>query len=440
MATVAVGVDAGTGGARALALDAGGAVLATASASYPGEGTWPAGRADARAWLSAVCDSLGALGDTLPDARTPAALCIGGQSPTTIADDGAQLAVTCRHPAGLGGAPAQQHYAQRAVLQREHGAEILPHQLWDWLLREMGAGPAQGRWPDDPPLDGYGSVRITGDIVGALGETVSEMCGVAAGTPLVTGAQDAYLAMWAAGIDEPGRALDPGGRTGGLALAARAGTQVQGLWSFHSAARDVDIVGGPVNAHGLALEWLSGITGRSVDELLDAAATSPPGARGVTMLPYLNGERAPRWNPALRGMMHGVGLDTTAGDLARAVLEGAAYGLAHIAGRLRGAGACVESLVCTGSPARSELWCAIKASVLEVPVDVPAETDLAAYGAALAAGAGAGWWPRPGEGDPGAWPRPPMRRIAPQPSAVYREGLRRFIALGDTAERIAQES
>lgn len=439
MATVVVGVDAGTGGARAVALDSGGAVLATASASYPGDGTWPAGRADAHAWLSAVCDALRAVGDSCPPARTPAALSIGGQSPTTIAGDGTQLAVTCRHPAGLEGSPVQQHYAQRGVLHDEDGADVEPHQLWDWLLHELGADAAQGRWPGDSPLDGYGPVRTTGDVVGALGESMSKLCGVQAGTLLVTGAQDAYLAMWAAGIDEPGRALDPGGRTGGLALAARAGTQVQGLWSFHSAARDVDIVGGPVNAHGLALEWLGGITGHTVDELLDAASTSPPGARRVLMLPYLNGERAPRWNQALRGTLHGVGLDTTVADLARAALEGSAYGLAHIAGRLRGAGACVESLVCTGSPARSELWCAIKASVLEVPVDVPAETDLAAYGAALAAGAGAGWWPRPGQGDPGAWPRPPMRRIDPQPNAVYREGLRRFIALGDAAERIAQE-
>jgi hypothetical protein len=77
--------------------------------------------------------------------------------------------------------------------------------------------------------------------------------------------------------------------------------------------------------------------------------------------------------------------------------------------------------------------------VLEVPVDVPADTDLAAYGAALGAGAGAGWWPKPGDGDPGAWPHPPMHRVEPRPCPAYREGLQRFIALGDAAEGMAQE-
>jgi sugar (pentulose or hexulose) kinase len=417
---VVAGVDAGTGGARAVALDRGGAVVASAGAAYAGDAGWPAGRADARAWLQAVRDALRRL-DVVP-----AALCIGGQSPTTIAGDGSALAVTCRHPAGLGGSPVQQHHAQRAVIEAEQGTSVQPYQLWDWLLVQLGAERHQGRWPGDAALDGYGPLRTTGDVVGTTAD----------GTSLVTGAQDAYLAMWAAGIDVPGRALDPGGRTGGLALATPAGTQVAGLWAFRSAARGVDIVGGPVSAHGLALEWLAGVTGRAVDELLQIAAASPPGANGVMLLPYLNGERAPRWKPQLRGELSGVSVDTTIADLARATLEGTAYGLAHIARLLRDGGARIDSMVCTGSPARSALWCAIKASVLEIPVDVPAQTDLAAYGAALAAGAGAGWWPRPGEGASGAWPRPAMQRIDPQPCNAYRDGLQRFIALGDAVERI----
>lgn len=421
-APVVVGVDAGTGGARALALDREGNVVATASCGYSGDSAWAAGRADADAWLAAVEEALRGLG-----IASPLAIAIGGQSPTTIA--AGMPAVTCRHPAGLERSPVEQHYAQRAVLEAERGGAVEPHQLWDWLLVQLGAEPHQGRWPGDPPLDGYGPRRTTGDVVGTTRD----------GVPLVTGAQDAFLALWAAGIDVPGRALDPGGRTGGIALAAQGGFHAEGLWTMSSAARGVDVVGGPVNAHGLALEWLASITGRSVDEVLALAAESPPGAHGVMLLPYLNGERAPRWNPALRGELSGIGTDTTVADLARATLEGSAYGLAHIAAQLRSHGAHIDGLVCSGSPSRSPLWCAIKAAVLEVPVYVPEEPDLAAYGAALAAGAGVGWWPRPGEGEAGAWPRPRMHRIDPQPCDAYRDGLRRFIARGDAAQRLQQE-
>jgi sugar (pentulose or hexulose) kinase len=432
---VAVGVDAGTGGARALALDPDGTVVAAASAFYRGDESWAPGRADAHAWLGAVVAALEALVAQAPQARTPVALCIGGQSPTTIAGGGTRAAVTCRHPAGIERSPSEQHQAQRAVLQNEQDDAVEPHQLWDWLLLQLGAERHQGRWPGDPDLDGYGPRRDTGAVVGAAKEGLP----VAAGTPLVTGAQDAYLAVWAAGIDVPGRALDPGGRTGGIALATEAGFTVEGLWAFPGPARGVDVVGGPVSAHGLALEWLAGVTGRDVEELLTLAAQSPPGAGGVMLLPYLNGERAPRWNPHLRGELSGIGTATTVADLARATLEGTAYGLGHVVHVLQSAGARVDSMVCSGSPARSALWCQVKASVLEVPVDVPEESGLAAYGAALGAGAGGGWWPKPGEGGSGAWPRPRMHRVEPTVCPAYREGLQRFIALGDAAERLLHQ-
>ncbi|MDH3730995.1 MAG: hypothetical protein OES13_07730, partial [Acidimicrobiia bacterium] len=80
------------------------------------------------------------------------------------------------------------------------------------------------------------------------------------------------------------------------------------------------------------------------------------------------------------------------------------------------------------------LWSSIKASVLEVPVDVPEFHHMSAYGAAFGAGAALEWWPRPGDGGPGDWPTPAMTTIEPEPLEVYREGLQTFIALGDAAE------
>jgi sugar (pentulose or hexulose) kinase len=430
MTSVVVGVDLGTGGARAHAIDRSGSVLARADVPYAGAESWPLGHADARTWLRAAVGAVDALFANLPSSTMPAALSVGGQSPTTVAaDDG--TAITVSHPAGIDLDPVAQHQAQRAVLDAERGQPIRPCQLWDWVLEQLGAEPAQGRWPGDPPLDGYGSPRVTGDVVGAGHDDGT----VVAGVPLVTGAQDAYLAFWAAGVVVPGRAIDPGGRTGGLAAGVLAGVRPARLWTVPSAARNVDIVGGPVSAHGIALEWLARLTGHSVPALLQLAESVPRGARGVLMLPYLNGERAPRWNAGLRGEIVGFDTGTGVAELARAVLEGTAYGLGHIAALLRDANVGITNLVCAGSPAHSRLWCEIKAAVLQVPVEVPVDADLAAYGAALAAGAGAGWWPRPSMGDSGDWPRPRMERIEAAPSAEYRDGLRRFIALGDEAER-----
>ncbi|MFC0862311.1 FGGY-family carbohydrate kinase [Sphaerimonospora cavernae] len=418
--SMVVGVDLGSSSARAVAIDPSGKVLGAATGAYPGAGSWPEGRADPAGWLAGVVEAVTALGELIPG--RPAAICVGGQSPTTVPGDGG-LAVTCRHPAGVTGSPAEQHHAQREVLGP--GAE--PRQIYDWLAARLGAEDRQARWPGDESLDGYGPRATTGEVVGLTDGGF----GLPPDVPLVAGAQDAYLAFWAGGIDAPGRALDPGGRTGGLALAIAATAAHGDLYALRSPAAGVDIVGGPVSGHGLMLEWLAGLTGRPVAELLGLAEAVPPGADGVTVLPYLEGERAPRWNRRLRAEVVGLGFGCGPAHLARAVLEGAAYGLRHIADSLPGS---LDALVCAGSPAHSPLWCRIKADVLEVPVEIPAETDLAAYGAALAAGAGAGWWPMPGTAPGGSWPRPAVTVIKPSPGEVYREAYRRFVSLGDAAE------
>ncbi|MCG5217619.1 FGGY-family carbohydrate kinase [Streptosporangium sp. KLBMP 9127] len=410
-----LGIDVGSNSARALALDPDGNVVAGASGSYAGAEGWAEGRAEPAAWLAAVVEAVTALG------LRPQAICVGGQSPTTVTLDGSQ-AVTVRHPAGAAGSPAEQHYAQREVL----GAGKVM-QIYDWVPARLGAADRQARWPGDPSLDGYGRRAETGTIVGYTDGAL----GLPKDIPLVAGAQDAYLAFWAGGVDTPGRGLDPGGRTGGLAVAVDAAGVDADPYSLRSAATGVDIVGGPVSSHGLMLEWLRDLTGRTVPELLALAEPVPVGADGVVVLPYLEGERAPRWQRDLRAEIVGLGSGHGPGHLARAVLEGTAYGLRHIADSLPGS---LDVLVCAGSPARSPLWCQIKADVLEVPVEVPAEPDLAAYGAALAAGAGAGWWPAPGTAAGGSWPRPPVTVVEPAPHSVHRTAYRRFVELGDAAE------
>jgi xylulokinase len=154
----------------------------------------------------------------------------------------------------------------------------------------------------------------------------------------------------------------------------------------------------------------------------------------VVVLPYHDGERAPRWDSRLRGEIHDLRFRTGPAEVSRAVLEAAAYGLRHIHESLQAEGVSMELMVCAGSPARSELWNSIKASVLEVPVDVPESPEqLSAYGCALAAGAAVGWWDGVGASSMSSWPKLPMTRIEPEPSAAYHEGYARFLEAGDAA-------
>jgi sugar (pentulose or hexulose) kinase len=428
--SVVAGIDIGSRSARVVVMGPDGTLIGYAHANYDRQSGWPIGRTDPQCWRRGVEAALQGLVARCPAAASPVAIAVGGQSPTAVPANG--LAVTYSYAHGIDGGIAAQQLSQRQLLESEHpGGQV--SQLWDWLLASLGAPRVQGRWPGDTAVDGFGESVTTGTVVGKADGS----WGAPRGTLLVAGAPDALLAFWAAGLDEVRRACDPGGRTGGLMVAVRSADLAPGLMQIASPARGCSMVGGPVSAHGASLDWLAAVTGRPISELLELAAEVPAGARGVIFLPYLEGERAPRWQRQLTGEFHGLRADTGPGELARAVLEGTAYGLAHIGRALRDKGADIDVVTCAGGPSRSRLWTEIKAAVLGAVFDVPQFRELSAYGAALAAGAGVGWWPEPGSGNPGSWPRPPMTRIDSVPRQEYQDGFERFVSLGDAAQQRA---
>jgi xylulokinase len=127
-----------------------------------------------------------------------------------------------------------------------------------------------------------------------------------------------------------------------------------------------------------------------MDELFAAAARVPMGADGLVFLPYLAGERAPIFDDAARGAFVGLTVAHGAEHLARAVLEGAAYALRHLAEPIAAAGVPIRELRPAGRPAPGDAWARIKADVLGAPVGIPAVGETAVLGAAILAASGVG--------------------------------------------------
>ena len=127
------------------------------------------------------------------------------------------------------------------------------------------------------------------------------------------------------------------------------------------------------------------------DELMAEAERWEPGVEGLTFLPYLAGERTPHADPDARGAFAGLSLRHDRGALARAVLEGVAFGLRDSLDLLRELGVDAQVARVRRAAARaSDLFLRVVASALELPVERVAVDEGAAYGAALLAGVGAG--------------------------------------------------
>jgi len=93
------------------------------------------------------------------------------------------------------------------------------------------------------------------------------------------------------------------------------------------------------------------------------AAGSSPGANGLIFLPFLSGAQAARWNPGAKGILFGLSLGHTYGDVARAIMEGVACEIQACLAVLEGCGISPKEVVALGGASRSELWNQIKADI-----------------------------------------------------------------------------
>ncbi|WP_313612107.1 xylulokinase [Agrobacterium sp.] len=132
-----------------------------------------------------------------------------------------------------------------------------------------------------------------------------------------------------------------------------------------------------------ALNWYSGIAGKSAAELTTELGNTLKAPSGVTFAPYLSGERTPHNDAVIRGAFIGLGHESDRSVLTQAVLEGVSFAIRDNLEALKSAGTSISRVTAIGGGSRSEYWLASIATALNVPVDIPADGDFgAAFGAA----------------------------------------------------------
>ena len=126
------------------------------------------------------------------------------------------------------------------------------------------------------------------------------------------------------------------------------------------------------------------------DYMNEQIAASPAGANGIIFLPYLLGERAPRWDIYAKGAFLGLKSENTRGDLLRSVLEGVTMNLDIILNILRQQVE-IHEITVIGGGAKGDVWRQIMADVYNTRILVPSLLEEAgSMGAAVTGGVGAG--------------------------------------------------
>src|SRR5581483_1029743 len=434
-----LGLDVGTTGARAMAIDAEGTVLASASEGYPLATPHPGwSEQDPEDWWRASVSVLAQVAAQLRE--PPAALGLTGQMHGSVFLDEREAVI---RPALLWN--DQRTAAQCDEITRAVGAERLieitgnpaitgfqaPKILW--LRDEEPRSYARVRHvllPKD-----YVRLRLTGeratdasdasgtllldlrrrvwsdDILRALdidrawlpslhegpdlaGRVTATDAGLPRGLPVAAGGGDNAAAAVGTGIVRAGVMSCSIGTSGVLfAHSDQPRIEPHGrLHAFCHAVPGAYHLMGVTLAAGGSLRWWRDVLGGDSDyeELAAAAAKVPAGSEGLVFLPYLSGERTPHLDASARGAFFGLTARHTRAHLTRAVMEGVAYSLADSLDLMAALGVSADEIRATGGGARSAAWRQILADVLDRPVHRTTVEEGPAYGAALLAGVTAG--------------------------------------------------
>lgn len=216
-------------------------------------------------------------------------------------------------------------------------------------------------------------------------------------TPFIIGASDGVLSNLGVNAIRKGEIAVTIGTSGAIrTIIDKPQTDEKGRIFCYCLTEKHWVIGGPVNNGGMILRWIRDEFASSEIETAKRLGIDPyevltkiaqrvrPGADGLLFHPYLAGERAPLWNPNVRGSFFGLTLSHKKEHMIRAALEGVIYNLYTVFLALM---ECMDSPVtriqATGGFARSEVWRQMMSDIFESEVVVPESYESSCLGACI---------------------------------------------------------
>lgn len=249
-------------------------------------------------------------------------------------------------------------------------------------------------------------IRPSHEVVGTVSNEASDLTGVPAGTPVISGVADHVASAFAATATDPGDLLVKFGGAGDILYSLDRLVTDSRLFIDHHVVPDNYYLNGCMATSGSLVKWFATnfchedaaaaeAANENIYARLDRQAEHvPPGADGLVLLPYFLGEKTPLHDVYARGTIVGLGLHHGRGHVFRAILEAVAYGFRHHTDVLHERSLGVNRILASDGGAASDVWLQITADVLRQPVHRVEGHPGSSLGAAFVAGMATGVFTR----------------------------------------------
>jgi xylulokinase len=234
-------------------------------------------------------------------------------------------------------------------------------------------------------------LMYSNQVAGHITAEGARRTGLPEGIPVAVGTIDAFSEALSVGVKDPGQIMLMYGSTIVADLITERAVSHPALWSLTGTYENTFSLAGGLSASGALTTWLRDIVGGvEYAVLTEEAEEVAAGSNGLLALPYFAGERTPISDPHARGVIAGLTLGTTRGELYRALLEATAFGTRHLLQSMAEAGAAGKRCVAVGGGTKGGVWTQIMSDVCGIEQDLPKYAIGAAYGDALLAAQVAG--------------------------------------------------
>lgn len=269
----------------------------------------------------------------------------------------------------------------------------------------------------------YSEASPSDQRAGELGATAADRLGLPAGVPVAVGAIDAHLGAVGAGVAEGDLVKVLGTSTCDMAiLRADAPPHIEGISGIAPSSIVPGFIGVEAgqaavgDAYALCARLVGG--DRSLAELEADAAAVAPGASGLVALDWVNGNRCVLADAELSGLLVGLHLHSTPGEVYRSFVEATAFGARTIVERIESAGLRIARVIACGGIARkSDLVLQTHADVLGRPLLVAGSEETCALGAAIVGAVAGGRFADTAAAQRAMCPEP-LREVVPDVTAV----------------------
>ena len=252
------------------------------------------------------------------------------------------------------------------------------------------------------PTEIFPEIASTTALDGGISKSTAEATGLAAGIPVIVGGGDQPMSMIGSGICSTSDTFLLNIGTGSQISRVGEYMNTEETITFCFPERGCSLLGAALSG-GAALKWWRTVSeecarmygvnlpgGNIYWEMDRLAADIQPGSDGLVFVPYLSGTRA---KPDLKASFVGLARRHSSAHFTRAILEGVVFELYYLYGGLAPRSDDDAPMIAAGGGLSSPLWAQIAADIFGREIRTTECQEQAAFGAALTAGVGLGYYP-----------------------------------------------